>query len=137
VPANKLFLSDGQDLYLYTPSNNQVEKMKVKESEDLRAPLAFLLGRLSFQKEFRRIEARSEDSGTWLMLEPKSDNFPYHKVEFFVGPDSEIRRVKIFGYDRSVLEFFFNNEKRNPKLEPKLFVFNAPPNSKEALPSSQ
>src|SRR5882762_7091630 len=44
-PAGKLFLSDGKFVYLITPETNHVQKMKAKESEDMRAPLAFLLGR--------------------------------------------------------------------------------------------
>ena len=52
-PSGKLFLSDGKDVYLYTPDANRVEKTKLKASEDMRAPLAFLLGKLDFSKEFR------------------------------------------------------------------------------------
>ena len=41
TPAGKLFLSDGKNAYLYTPAAKRVEKMKLKESEDMRAPLAY------------------------------------------------------------------------------------------------
>ncbi len=58
-PAGKLFVSDGKLLWLYTPSENRVEKMKFQESDDMRAPLAFLLGKLHFDKEFRNLQARS------------------------------------------------------------------------------
>ncbi len=51
-PAGKLFISDGKYLYLYTPSQNRAEKMKMKETDDLRAPLAFLLGKLDFSRDF-------------------------------------------------------------------------------------
>src|SRR5262249_51654736 len=30
-PAGKLFLADGKNIYLYTPKDNQVEKMNMKE----------------------------------------------------------------------------------------------------------
>ena len=53
APAGKLFLSDGKQVYLYTPDSNRVERMPLKESDDMRAPLAFLLGKLDFAKEFR------------------------------------------------------------------------------------
>src|SRR4051794_20412783 len=45
-PKGKLFISDGKFLWLYTPADNRAEKMKLKESDDMRAPLAFLLGKL-------------------------------------------------------------------------------------------
>jgi outer membrane lipoprotein carrier protein len=126
-PADKLFLSDGETMFLYTPANGRVEKMKVKESEDMRAPLAFLLGRLNLSTEFKRIEARFDQGHTWLVAFPKSEDYPYSRVEFEIGPGSEIRQVKVMGHDRSVLEFLFSNEKRNPPLAADLFRFQMPP----------
>jgi outer membrane lipoprotein carrier protein len=125
-PLGKQFLSDGKNLYLYTPSNNRVEKMKMKESEDMRVPLAFLLGKLNFSKEFQDIQARAESGGTWITAKPKSDNLPYTLVEFLVMPDFEIHRVKVTGYDKSIIDFEFQQEKLNPELDGKLFRFQMP-----------
>ena len=69
-PEGKLFLADGKFLWLYTPSNHQVEKMSIKESDDMRAPLAFLLGKLHFAKEFRNIQSQPEAGGTRIVAEP-------------------------------------------------------------------
>jgi outer membrane lipoprotein carrier protein len=126
-PAGKLFVSDGKFLWLYTPSNHQVEKMKIKESDDMRAPLAFLLGKLHFDKEFRNVHGAPVTGGTRITADPKTDSLPYTKVEFVVGPDSQIRRVQVTGYDQSVLEFDFDQEKLNPPLEARLFQFRMPP----------
>ncbi len=125
-PQGKLFVSDGKFLWLYTPATNQVEKMKIKESEDMRAPLAFLLGKLHFDKEFRNIQARPVADGMLITAEPKTDTLPYTNVEFVVGQDNQIRRVQVTGYDKSVLEFNFDQEKLNPPLEAKLFQFRVP-----------
>ena len=127
-PLGKLFVSDGKFLWLYTPSNRQVEKMKIKESDDMRAPLAFLLGKLHFDKEFRNIESKAIAGGvTLITAEPKTDTLPYTRVEFEVGADTVIRRVQVTGYDQSILEFQFDQEKLNPPLEAKLFEFRMPP----------
>jgi outer membrane lipoprotein carrier protein len=125
-PEGKLFVSDGKFLWLYTPSNHQVEKMKIKESDDMRAPLAFLLGKLHFDKEFRNIQGKPEAGGTRIVAEPKTDSLPYTRVEFVVGPDAQIRRVQVTGFDNSILEFDFEQEKLNPPLEAKLFQFRMP-----------
>lgn len=125
-PAGKLFISDGKTLWLYVPKNNRVEKMKVKESEDMRAPLAFLLGKLNFSKEFRNIQSRQEGEVAWIAAEPKSDSLPYSKVEFAVTPDARITRVRVTGLDRSVIDFGFENEKRNPVFDSKMFQFQMP-----------
>jgi outer membrane lipoprotein carrier protein len=127
-PAGKLFVSDGKDVYLYLPSANRVEKMKLKESmsEDWRAPLAFLLGKLNFNKEFHNIQARPQGSGSVIAAEPKSANLPYSKVEFEVSSTFEIRKLHIIGQDQSVLDFVFDQERLNPPLATTLFQFRAP-----------
>jgi len=63
-PKGKLFVSDGKYLWLYTPEGNRAERMKLKESDDMRAPLAFLLGKLNFDKEFRNLQSKPEGAAT-------------------------------------------------------------------------
>ncbi len=125
-PAGKLFVSDGKMLWLYTPTENRVEKMKFQETEDMRAPLAFLLGKLHFDKEFRDLQGKPEGTAMRITAEPKSDNLPYSAVEFVVTPDSHIREVKVTGYDKSVLDFTFDQEKLDPPLGEKAFQFQMP-----------
>ena len=126
-PAGKLFLSDGKFVYLIVPDSKRVQKMKIKESEDMRAPLAFLLGKLHFEKDFQRFQSRPEGADTWITAEPKSAELPYTKVEFEVTPQFQIRRVQVTGQDFSVLDFHFDQEKLNPPLDSKLFQFELPP----------
>ena len=125
-PKGKLFVSDGKYLWLYTPDDNKAEKMKLQESDDMRAPLAFLLGKLNFEKEFRNVQAKPEGDGQRITAEPKTDNLPYSNVDFVVGPDLNIRMVKVIGFDRSILEFRFDDEKMDPPLDDKLFKFQVP-----------
>jgi outer membrane lipoprotein carrier protein len=125
-PAGKLFLSDGKNLFLYTPANNEVEKFKMKESEDMRVPLAFLLGKLNFEKDFQGFQSRQEGDLTWVVAKPRSDNLPYTQVEFAISPAFQIRHVKATGYDQSVMEFAFDEEKLNPSMDSKIFRFQMP-----------
>lgn len=126
VPEGKLFISDGKYIYLYTPATNRVERSKVKESEDLRAPLAFLLGRLDFQRDFKRFVLRQDGAALSVIAEPKSENAPFTQVEFRVGPEYEIRELEIIGQDNSIMQYRFENEKLNPPLKPSLFQFRVP-----------
>jgi len=125
-PAGKLFLSDGKFIYLYTPSSNRVERMRARESDDMRAPLAFLLGKLDFSRDFGRYTWRREGDEIFVKADPKSPNLPYTAVEFQVTPDYRISRVQVTGQDRSVLDFHFSGEKRNPPVSPALFRFQPP-----------
>jgi outer membrane lipoprotein carrier protein len=126
APAGKVFLSDGKNVFFYTPENHRLEKSKFKESEDLRAPLAFLLGKLNFRKAFRSFSSRAEGDATWVTAEPNSDQAAYTQVEFLVAPDYTIRRVRITAQDRSILDFTFSNEQMNAPVAASQFVFNPP-----------
>jgi outer membrane lipoprotein carrier protein len=127
APAGKLFLSDGRFVYLYTPESNRVERSKAKETEDMRAPLAFLLGKLDFRRDFARFTYHAEGQDLFVRAEPKNPNLPYRLVEFVVTPDFRIRRVQVTGQDGSILDFSFTGEKLEPPLKDALFVFRMPP----------
>jgi len=127
APAGKLFLSDGKEVFLYTPDDRRAEKSKLKESDDMRAPLAFLLGKLDFGKEFRNFQFRPEEGATWITAEPKSNNLAYTKVEFLALPSGEIRQVRITGQDQAKLSFVFSGEQLNAPVTPAMFTFQAPP----------
>lgn len=126
-PKGKLFVSDGKQVYLYTAEDNRVEKVPLKDTEDMRAPLAFLLGHLNMKKEFRDFHVHPGSGGTWLDASAKSERLPYEAVDMLVAPDGAIRELKVRGRDESVLGFVFENEKVNPELSDKLFHFAIPP----------
>lgn len=126
-PQGKLFVCDGRYLYLYTPADNRVERMKLKETDDMRAPLAFLLGKLHFEREFRNLQAERLGSGWHIKAEPKTDDLPYREVEFTVAQDGHIEEVKVTGYDQAILDFHFDQEKVDPPLSAALFQFRLPP----------
>jgi outer membrane lipoprotein carrier protein len=126
TPAGKLFLSDGKQVYLYTPDSHRVEKMPLKESEDMRAPLAFLLGKLDFSKEFREFTVKPDGVNFIVTAKAKSDKLPYEKVEMQVTPDYQIQRLVVNGQDQSILAFQFAQEKLNPAVDDARFKFQMP-----------
>lgn len=126
TPPGKLFLSDGKQVFLYTPDSHRVEKMPLKESEDMRAPLAFLLGKLDFSKEFRDFSLKPEGANFVVAAKAKTDKLPYEKVEMLVTPDYQIQRLVVNGQDQSILTFQFAQEKLNPPVEDAQFKFQMP-----------
>jgi outer membrane lipoprotein carrier protein len=125
-PKGKLFVSDGRNVFLYTAEDNRVEKIPLKATEDMRAPLAFLLGHLDLKKEFKDFQIRDGDGGTWLDASAKSDRTPYTKIEMLVTREGEIRRLHVFGQDQSVISYVFSEEKLNPPAPDELFRFQIP-----------
>ena len=127
LPAGKQFLSDGKNVYLYTPEAKRVERMPLKESDDMRAPLAFLLGKLDFGKEFRDIRMKAEAENYVISATAKSDKLPYDRIEMLITPGFEIRRLIVNGLDKSVLTYRFDQEKFNPQVDDHRFKFQMPP----------
>ena len=123
-PKGKLAVCDGKVFWTYYPSENKVEKLPLRESDD--APLAFLLGKLNFNKEFRNLQGKPEGSDTRVTAEPKTDNLPYSAVEFLVTAQGRIREVKVTRFDNSLMGYTFDQEKMGPKLDDKLFQFQVP-----------
>ncbi len=127
-PEGKLFISDGKNVFLYTAKDNRVEKVPLKDTEDMRAPLAFLLGRLDLKKEFSDFKLQAgADGGTWLEASAKNDRAPYQSVDMLLSPEGEVRRLKVMGRDQSVLSYSFSNEKLNPPVSEAEFHFTIPP----------
>ena len=60
-PREKLFLSDGKDAWFYVPGERQVRRTAVKKLEDLRSPLAFLLGKTKLEKELQGLSFAAPD----------------------------------------------------------------------------
>lgn len=125
-PPGKLWVSDGKTVSMYLPQENRVERAPLKESGDARVPLAFLLGKLHFEKEFRNIQGRPEGTGMRILAEPKSDSLPYSQVEFLLTAQNQIREVKLTGFDKSLLVYSFNEEKMNPPADARLFRLAVP-----------
>jgi len=135
-PKGKLAVSDGKNLWLYTPEENRVDKWPLRETDDMRAPLAFLLGKLHFEQEFRNLQGKPEGTGTRITAEPKTDSLPYSAVEFLVTAEGRICEVKVTQFDRSVMAYTFDQEKMDPPLDAKLFQFQ-PPKGAEVVEGGQ
>jgi len=126
-PAGKLFISDGKTAYLYLATENRVEKMPLKETEDMRAPLAFLLGRLDMKKEFRDFAIRPGDgNAVWLVARSKNDHAPYDNIEMLITADGSIQELRVAGRDQSLMAFTFKSERLNPPVNENLFHFAIP-----------
>jgi len=125
-PAGKVFLADGKDTWLYTPDDNRAEKSPLKFSEDMRAPLAFLLGKLDFHKDFQSFASHKEGDEAWIAAQPKSQNLPYSQVDFLATPDGQIHKVRVTSQNQSKLEYAFSNEQLNAPVALGLFVFRPP-----------
>lgn len=125
-PEGKLFVSDGKTVFLYTARDNRVEKVPLRDTEDMRAPLAFLLGKLELKKEFRDFQVRQQPEGSLLSASAKTDQLPYKTVEMLIAGDGSIRQLQVAGRDESLLSYDFRDEKLNIPLNDSIFHFTIP-----------
>lgn len=123
-PPGQFFLSDGEYDYDYDPKTNQVERSKVKQTDDLRSPVAFLLGKVDFDRDFGSYSTEPDGA---ITATPKSDKLLFTSITFVAGPDFSIKKLSIQGQDGSTTSFVFEGEATNPALSASLFKFIKPP----------
>lgn len=126
-PPGKLFLCDGRWVWLYSPAMQQVERARLKDSEDFRAPLAFLLGRLDMRRHFGTFELSEQADLLELRAWPKSDRAPFTRVDFTLDPQFSIRRLIVHSPDGAAMEFLFSEERLNVAVPESAFRFVPPP----------
>jgi len=126
-PSGKFFLSDGKWAYYYSPAANRVEKARLKESEDYRTPLALLLGRLKFTREFDDILIKDTAEGFEVTASPKNRSFEFDEAVFTIGKDNAIVRLRLMNPDNSIMEFNLRNERLNAPVGEAIFQFIPPP----------
>ena len=136
-PKGRLLVGEGDYLRMYNPLTNQVRTVEMSPTADMRAPLAFLLGRMRLNRQFRNLRLKTLDGEPALVAEGLKGSEVYREVEFFYSPDDyRLNRIRVLGRDDSITDFKFRNEKRNPPLAESLFVFEAPPGA-EILPTTK
>lgn len=130
TPERKQFISDGKWLYEYVESEKLATRSAVRESDDLRAPFAFLLGRGKLLRDFQRIEFASEAptkaGNRVLRLVPKrTQDFRELLVE--VEPGSlQLARLVLIDRNLARSDFLFSNMRENAPASEAQFAFKAP-----------
>jgi outer membrane lipoprotein carrier protein len=129
-PREKLFISDGKQAWFYVPGEGQARKTSVKKLEDLRSPLAYLLGKTKLEKEFEGLSLAPDVSPLRpadLVLRgvPKFVQ-QVSQVVFEITPQSQIVRIVVDELDGSTTEYRFENEKENVEIADQEFRFSPP-----------
>jgi outer membrane lipoprotein carrier protein len=130
-PRDKLFLSDGKDAWFYVPGERQVRRTAVKKLDDLRSPLAFLLGKTKLEKELQGLSLAPDVTplaagDVVLRGVPKSLADRVSQVLLEITPEHWIRRIMIEEVDGSVTEYRFSNYRENADLPDQRFQFVVP-----------
>lgn len=130
-PTDKLFITDGKNAFFYIPAQRQVRKVPVKQLDDFRSPMRYLLGhsRLAAEIEGLKFSNDKPVSADDLVLEgvPKSMKEVVERLVLELNPQNQITRIRIEQVDGSVTEFLFSNITENVPLTSAAFKFAPPP----------
>ena len=130
-PRPKMFLTDGSTAWFYVPGENQVRRMPVKQLDDLRSPLRYLLGKAKLAREFNDLHIAPNEkpvnSGD-IVLEgvPKDLRERVARTLLEVTPTGYIQRILVEELDGSVTEFRFLQQKENVEIPDAKFRFTPP-----------
>jgi outer membrane lipoprotein carrier protein len=136
-PKEKLFISDGQAVWFYLPAERQLRKTTLKKLDDLRSPLAFLLGKTKLENELRGLSKVVDQSplspdntllrGVPQGIVPQSMAGQANEVQLEITPSDQIVRIVLMEPDGATTEFRFAGWKENLELSDSRFQFTPPP----------
>jgi len=130
-PRPKMFLTDGSTAWFYVPGEKQVRRTPVKQIEDLRSPLRYLLGKTKLEREFVGLaiasEAKPLNTGDIVLRGvPKGMEERVSRTLLEVTPDGLITRIVVEELDGSVTEFRFLQQRENVQIADQRFKFTPP-----------
>ncbi len=130
-PREKLFVSDGKDAWFYVPGDRQARRTEARKLEDIRSPLAFLLGKSKLEKELQGLSLAPDvtpSAGGDVVLRgvPQALADRISEVLLEVTPDHRITRIVMEEVDGSVTEYSFTDQKENEPIPDGRFEFKPP-----------
>jgi outer membrane lipoprotein carrier protein len=130
-PREKLFVSNGKEAWFYVPDDRQARKESAKKLEDVRSPLAFLLGKTKLQKELRGLSIATDiepltQGNTVLRGVPIAFEDQISEIVLEIAPDRRIVRIILQGVDGTTTEYRFIDQKEDVVVADSRFDFRAP-----------
>ena len=130
-PKVKLFVSDGKDAWFYVPEDRQARKMAAKKLEDVRSPLAFLLGKTRLEKELQGLSLAPDVTplaagDSVLRGVPQAFADRISEIVLEVTPEHRIAKIVIQEVDGSATEYRFTEQKEDVAVGDGQFAFHPP-----------
>ncbi len=131
-PREKLFVSDGSAVWFYVAGEKQATRGQMKQLDDLRSPLAYLLGRAHLEKQFTGLSLASDvkpaSAGDAVLRGiPRGMEDRVREVLLEVDAEGRLVRIAIAEADDSTTEYRFTAQKENLPIPDARFAFVAPP----------
>ncbi len=130
-PREKLFVSDGKDAWFYVPDDRQARRTEARKLDDVRSPLAFLLGKTKLEKELRGLSLAPDiqpvaAGDAVLRGVPQALGERVSEMLIEVSAEHRIVRIVINEVDGSATEYRFSDQKENEAIPEGRFQFSPP-----------
>jgi outer membrane lipoprotein carrier protein len=130
-PKEKLFVGDGKQAWFYVPGEHQVRRTSMRKLDDLRSPLAFLLGKTRLEKELGELSLAPDvaplaPGDVLLKGVPKGWADRFRQVLLEVTPDRSIERIVLQEVDGTTIEYRFSGQKEDVEIADRRFEFAVP-----------
>jgi outer membrane lipoprotein carrier protein len=130
-PREKVFVSDGKDAWFYVPDDRQARKTDARKLDDVRSPLAFLLGKSKLEKELQGLSLAPDvapvvAANVVLRGVPQALADRVSSILLEVTSDHQIVRIVINDVDGSVTEYRFSDQKEDVSIPDGRFEFSPP-----------
>lgn len=131
-PREKVFVSDGRIVWFYVPAERQVRKTEFHKLDDLRSPIAFLLGKTKLENELRGLskvvdQAPLIPGDIVLRGVPQAMAGQVNEVQLEITPTNQIVRIVLMDPEGGTTDFRFADWKENVSLNDSQFDFTPPP----------
>lgn len=130
APETKLYVSDGKLIYEYLPAERLATRATIKETNDLRAPFMFLLGRGNLRRDFKRIEFSSESpvrAGHRVLRLIPARASEFRELLLEVEPQTlGLARLSFIDQNGARSDFLFSSVHENVPAEDAQFTFKPP-----------
>ena len=130
-PRDKLFVSDGRDAWFYVPGDRQARKTDARKLDDIRSPVAFLLGKSRLEKELQGLSlapdvAALATADVVLRGVPRALADRVSEIQVEINPAHQIVRIVVEDVDGSTTEYRFSDQNENVTIPNQQFEFRPP-----------
>jgi outer membrane lipoprotein carrier protein len=130
-PKDKLFVSNGKDAWFYVPEDRQARRTEAKKLEDIRSPLAFLLGKTKLEKELQGLSLAPDvqplqPENVVLRGVPRALADRVSEILLEITPLHRIVRIVIEEVDGAATEYRFGEMKEDVAIADGRFQFKPP-----------
>jgi len=126
-PYKQSIIADGDDVWVVDEDLEQITRQS--EERALRGtPALLLVYDAPIDTHFEAVEIGEHQGMDWVELIPKDAEGNFERIQMAFA-DGQLDRMEMRDRYGQISRFHFHDLQRNPKLDPKLFVYEVPEGS--------